>query len=84
MEKRVFKEGDKGKALHHELGRVVEITYKILPEYVTIEGWVVRDALFGVCDETGEVLLIPPDTPKAIRAARLEYEAAQQREAARV
>jgi hypothetical protein len=77
--KHVVREGDKSWAPHPELRRLVRITYRVVPEFSTEQGWLVRDALLGVCDETGDVLTVPHQSAPAFSAARLAYEAEAQR-----
>lgn len=77
---RRVREGDKSYASHPELRRLVPITYRIVPEFSTEQGWLVRDALLGVCDETGDVLTVPHQSAPAFNAALLAHEAETQRE----
>jgi hypothetical protein len=77
MNRRIFQDGDKGWALNPQLGRLVPFTFKRLEMLITPEGWVVRDVLMGVCDETGDPIVVPPESSPAFGAARREFEAAQ-------
>jgi hypothetical protein len=76
IQKHIYREGETGRALNPQLGRLVSITYRVVAELNTPEGWVVRDALLGVCDETGEGVVVPPQSAPAFKAARLAFEAA--------
>jgi hypothetical protein len=51
-----------------------------VPEFVTEQGWVVRDVLLEVCDETGDILTVPHQSAPAFGAARRAYEAEQSQE----
>jgi hypothetical protein len=74
MGRRILREGDKGWAPHPTLPRLTRITYRVVPLWETQEGWLVRGALLGVCDETGEVLAIPHVSAPLIGQARRDAE----------
>lgn len=65
---RIFKEGETGFALASGRGRV-RIAYRYR-DYRLDSGIVVKDVLVGVDQETGEILVIPPQSTPKIKLAR--------------
>lgn len=62
------KEGDKGKAWHYDLGKLVEITYQRRKVYIRSEDVEVV-TLAGVHLETDKVLIFPPQATPDIAPA---------------
>lgn len=62
------KEGDKGKAWHYDLGKLVEVTYQRRKVYIQSEDVEVV-TLAGVHLETDKVLVFPPQATPDIAAA---------------
>ena len=65
---RILQEGDKERALHPDLGRLVEVVYQRRRFYYQPEDVHVV-ALVGVYPETDEALVIPPQSEPDIGAA---------------
>jgi hypothetical protein len=65
---KILKEGDKERAWHPDLGKVVEVVYKRQAVFLQAEDVEVL-TLVGVHEETGEALLLPPQATPDIAAA---------------
>ena len=64
---RVLAEGARGRALHPELGKMVQITYQ-RRDY-EVQGVMITDLLVGVHEPDGQVLSVPAQSLPRVQAA---------------